>query len=1015
MYKKVGNHLLQRRHSDEYAAVHVASALYAAGEGKRVLELAEEDIGSSVVHDALLRREAQLQRLRIALRFSNEQKDLVDAIRAVLRGAEALRTEAVIHNLVVTNPDLSAAFMRESAVKLVLLDSSAVEHHGPLLFNLLLEDANENNKVMFREDYRQLSAWLRKRSDALSREKAEHPNSYRQSWEIGTQNISAEIEGVLRLYGGQAAVDQLARWRPKTLRLSVARTVIPRLLTAGHPELVEDCLKCGFIREPWNLFLLVPLALAGRPVQLNRLESALGKTLRHGLIDLQRLSERAPSEDLSYWLDTILTACEIVVARRGDRQIATLVAARFASEDLRRVDQLSSFEAALLDLMIRAHALTENLAGRTANLNSFLVEASDEAQPDHNDSGQESQRRKKERRTELEDVVGPLLSVYNSRAQLLVGSAIVGHAGSLLSKSASNFHDQDYRFSRRMGSRSLLTLAALAVSRLIVIPGTDTEAILSGSLALLTDRSGTGYDENLKVLSALALHPKLRERVLPFLLERAKQVASTSARASEKIDSMLAITRVVEPISRSEAVPLFSQAHSMAGEIDQDAIFQMRALAALGLRGASGLDSNLRRRVATDLHAVLTDTATRLSMGGDFPWEGMVEALSSLDLSVGLAAVARWQDSGTASFESTVPGLINASLSVGAISAKQAIALLTLIERADESLLQSILKSLKGEPIQDLPPLIEDLAKDELLRFGLGRRPDICKTVEDLNLPEDNRGPWCKHLDAACKLTASLELSPVQPKVAEHPSDESRPLPAFDESRRYVTSAEISQTVKEAKEAARADGLYLSLERVFEYIRNRVAISDRIAHLTALSEVNLDRADERDRASAMLGALKLWKSPAVEGWSAIQLPGFIVARLPTLALSMEYLSQNPVESLIDLLPPQTSPYVFSRESPPTWMSYVDHKSTRLPVLSRSAYLRKSLLESSLSIYKSSRADCRRTAIVCYSPTCLPTHRPQWRGFCGHFYRTAMFEFGGAPRTRSGVSRVSVIAVSWLVS
>jgi hypothetical protein len=224
---RVADRFMERRHTDAYAATHVASALHHAGRAKEIIGLLEEESEPSPIRDPVLRREVQLRRLQVAVRASSGQEDTVDAVRTILVGAEAIKTDAAIRDLVVANPDLAAAFMRDSAVRLILLDAKELEHHGPLLFHLMLEDARAGNLIAAREDYRQLRAWLSRRNDELAEQRAQ--GQRQDSWTIAHRDVVAQVEAVLLTMGAKAAVATLRSWRPRDLGASVARILVPRL------------------------------------------------------------------------------------------------------------------------------------------------------------------------------------------------------------------------------------------------------------------------------------------------------------------------------------------------------------------------------------------------------------------------------------------------------------------------------------------------------------------------------------------------------------------------------------------------------------------------------------------------------------------------------------------------------------------------------------------------------------------------------------------------------------------
>jgi hypothetical protein len=144
---------------------------------------------------------------------------------------------------------------------------------------------------------------------------------------------------------------------------------------AGEADLVGRCITEAGIPAPWDLFLLTPLALAGREVDLTRLESSLACLLRRRLIRLDILKDsRRDEKTTAQYVDMILTACEVLIARGGDRSCVVPVLERIADRELRRRNQLFTFQVALIDFTLRAHALLERLAGRQPSLETYWVD-----------------------------------------------------------------------------------------------------------------------------------------------------------------------------------------------------------------------------------------------------------------------------------------------------------------------------------------------------------------------------------------------------------------------------------------------------------------------------------------------------------------------------------------------------------------------------------------------------------------------------------------------------------------
>jgi hypothetical protein len=263
---RLAERLYQRHRDDSYAARHVASALLLAGRGQEVLSLLESDRVPAAIRDPVVRRETQLQRLRIAMKVCREAGNTVDAVLTVLAGGEALRTGTAIQQLLVDNADLGTAFARE-ATRAVLRDAKRIESHGRLLFQLMVEDSRRLDAISVRETHRRLAAWLERRATSVRDERA-----HESKWPIAVTDVAAEAEAVLRVAGPAGAVAQLRRWTPHILRLQVAHDLAWRLVTRGDVDLARRCIAEGAVGRPWDLFLLVPLALATGGVDVSEVD-----------------------------------------------------------------------------------------------------------------------------------------------------------------------------------------------------------------------------------------------------------------------------------------------------------------------------------------------------------------------------------------------------------------------------------------------------------------------------------------------------------------------------------------------------------------------------------------------------------------------------------------------------------------------------------------------------------------------------------------------------------------------
>ena len=288
---KISDHFNNRYKSDAYAATHLASALFNANRRQKIIDLINVEDELAAISDPVLRRNVRLQRLRIAMKVCRETGNNVDAVLTLLRGAEALKTDDIIRRTLRENPDIAANFARDTSSGIILRDPNEIENHGPLLFQLMAVDARNEDSISVRGGHRQIRAWLKRRDEYLEERKKEHPNFTPQGWDITSLDIAAETEAILRIAGPQSAMDHILKWRPRNLALKVALILSYRLITFGEEHLIERCINKAGISAPWDLFLLIPLALAGKDVDLLRLESNLTNLLRHRLIRIDMLKD----------------------------------------------------------------------------------------------------------------------------------------------------------------------------------------------------------------------------------------------------------------------------------------------------------------------------------------------------------------------------------------------------------------------------------------------------------------------------------------------------------------------------------------------------------------------------------------------------------------------------------------------------------------------------------------------------------------------------------------------------
>jgi hypothetical protein len=638
-----------------------------------------------------------------------------------------------------------------------------------------------------------------------------------------------------------------------------------------------------------------------------RLERALAKTRRHGIISLDRLRDDWSDELTAYWLDMVVTGCEIAIARGGNRERALRVLTIFSEENLRRVDRLFTFQSYLLDLLLRACALIARNNGRAITLDTFLIEPDVSSPVGPGQSARKSGRDQlRDRKKELEDVVGPLLPLYDARAQVLLGDVAANAAQAVLSKAVASFEYESYRFAMRHGAERIRRRAALSIADLLCVRHIDPAVVLAMSLAVFGEQAERFGSDEVSVLSIAVLNRALHDKALAIVVERANMIKIMRTVARDRMSGMLSLARFLVSVSRDEANAVFLHAHAMSKDLDIDAIHQLECLATLSVRAAPTVTPAARRSAAVDLMSVVTDAAIRLSEQEGFPWHQVAEALTSLDLPLAFVAIARWEDSGVVSRDSCLGTVLQTALRAGMITATQATALLPLLHSPELDVLRSVMHALDGSSADKKNVVLEELARDALLGFGLRPRIDSVEVLDEAGTPHEDRGLWWHHLESACRFIGACQpasrhfgsvddgLNSGTTQVQNEPS----PPPT---ARRLVTTADIARAIEEIVSDERSRNSFTLPGSAVQRIKSTVAPSDRVAFLDALVGLSPEQLADYQISMGLADAVQSWRSPAVEDWCHTSLANVIIERLPGFAIGLGYDTHCPLTRLLNLL------------------------------------------------------------------------------------------------------------------
>lgn len=892
--KTAASWMLAQCEVSPYAAMHVAQALVATDRHIELIKLVDHEPSPAIVADPVIRREVEISRLRLAIQVCRATSNAPHALKLVLRGAEGMKTEAALRDLLLANPEMAAAFAFETVGRLLLSDPTQMGRHGPFLFHRLVLHARGNDAAMVRESQRMLSAWLdaRRTSQAGGQGRTE-------VWSIEYEHIGCLVESTLLTRGVDQALKVLRSWRPSTaIALAVGLQLPTRLINAGFAESVEAVCASDVLDPIGRLLCSIPLANAGRQVSDAALSEGLTVVCRRRLSVQKYFEQRHVKESRhGALLRIVVTAAEILIARKVPCPAADRLLEELNAPDLRRIERRNSYEPHKLDILLRCFVLNRIRSGFEALSEDFFIsrpaESANPESPEY--ERRETRQHEQEHDADLKELVGSVFAVYRARARAIMDRASVDTLAAELTSTANKANGSEYRRRHSHQGRDLKVATAISLMDLVAV-GLPPALTKQVSDALHWSWVDSGLLPSNELVTRQSLCVELHPALAADLVHAAENVLRQRAGASEKCSNMVELAKLLRPISPHDANAIFNNAVQVAAHIDREAMTQIELLDKFVNYGAGqfSAQAELWRNATT----VVADASLRLDGYDGFPWTAAMSALARLGGPRVLADVMRWDDENVAELRRTLPALLQAGLDQGWLSPAHASSL-ALLTRSDENTVNAALAKAISTGSEGAVKLAEAAAQDTMIRHRRDRNPKLSQLIRQTGLT----GPWCS------ALLAQEEFVEQIPKLE---GDRFRPEPVPTDRQEAVTDRPwtlleltdadtLRQALAERLNELRVQQRYEGVRDLLRQARHAVPFRDRLKHLTTLMLLAADRSSH-DTAWALVDAAQEWRatSPAIAQWCESKMPERIKSGLIHYAKPDGY-GEDRFETILDLV------------------------------------------------------------------------------------------------------------------
>ena len=878
--KTVSSRFLDRHISCKYAAIHVVPMLELAKRPKELLNLVENHLepDDKVVTDPVVRQDVGTQRLKLAVSVCNESGDFERAMRFVILGAEAKKSEDIVRSLLIDKPRLTALFAREVGSKIILRDSELIKIHGPLLLNLMAVHAEQENFTGVREYRRRFQAWYERRNSNLA-----HGGSDREDdWEVSPEDAASILYAEIRESGPGEAIVRHKRFRPLNFSAISAKFFIHRMVAERRFEDIEKLAE--LLPSIKSSFLLVPLALAGHPIDYSRLSAGLARLLRLFKLDSEFFRLSFQDDSLESWIiDTLLTGAEILIASGNANSVVNQVLAPILDPEARRIDRIYDRDDLLLDAIMRSVTLSNCLDGKQTVVSEVLFDRPETEK----DDAKNRRHDRKERDRRLREKIETICPVYIARAQILTRRVKLSEASTILGESCQKLESKGWRYNQDYD----FGMMRARVAECLTVLFTEESIKLEVSEAIWSTYGNQWLLNLHRIAPRLVPHEELHESFCMKVSEAAEVILAESTSAYEKSKNLIDYAHLLLPVSTEESETLFQKSIELAKDISFEIADQIKLLDQLVSRGLNGL-SDKRSDYAKTLSRIVEDAVTRVKYAHFFPWREAVSAIAQLDTSFALACIARWHDIGMVSLKQTLPTVIQIATSTNEITCATGLALFGVSGSEDGRDLEKLIKL--AEEQENCSELAEEVARD-VMQDRIVETACVCKFVRDRG-----NGYWT---------TKFNELIEFKTNVVEADQEDSKTgkalvqqLPATLEVYKWerevlcdgvLLKARADTVLKDCREKNEK----LSTLSILEAARRKVTFRDQISHLNALLAI-LEIVQDDSIVRAVISAVTAWKEqPAVKRWCKQKIPRLIAKHLDLFSSDLHWDDEFLMESL----------------------------------------------------------------------------------------------------------------------
>lgn len=630
---------LARANVDDYASIHLASALTHADKKDELLDIVLNQRFLTFPEDPVKNKEVSVERTRQAMLHCT-YADRLNLLKLQMIAAEAAKTNDLLESILLDNPELASSYGNLQTNQRIYFQKGNPGWFGRVHFrSAAIYARNHDSHGFAREHFQRAEEWMAYRNKLKGKALRE--------FSITNRDIAYGAEAVLHLEGVDQCIKWLHNWSPKDKIFPAIYLLVETLLENTDSRQLSKWLKGLAFRCDIQILIISLFAKQGLVSPLT-----LDPILKSAPL-LQRIKSRIKLSLASQ----LLYFCEYALGKGKSyeevKPLLEVISVKIPDHAPRFYGQAEEFKE--IDLLFRKSIIEAIYVKKKLTPEDFYPERLKQAitqnrSQNHRVSDDETVR--------FNSLYKHLISIYQIRAFFLIKRSTGTNRKKMLSDVLQAL-EKDWEFSHRHEHDLQMLYKCLSVRLLdIAFFASDEELITKIHNSFLI-RNQDNIVLHQAIADRISHTKKFEAQVLSILEDAEKAITRATISGSEKVNYYKEAAIIASRISNQTGKHYFDRMVEASNEVDIEAHHQIRCITYI----ANGVYNE--PEIAHDFARYIEYCSEMLSGWDHFPWESGFEGIAKLDMATAFAILCRWDHRNTRDSQSHLTQLLKLSLSHG--------------------------------------------------------------------------------------------------------------------------------------------------------------------------------------------------------------------------------------------------------------------------------------------------------------------------------------------------------------